>query len=280
LVLNDSTGVVEVINNLNRWRSEIDKASPLLLQSFDFSTLYTKIELVDLKAHMRVLISKVFNRMLKLHCFKFLMVQKTTLDFRFLWLKNKAEINLFENLRSFKVAEASDLISWLDFLLDNLFLCFGQGVYRQCIGIQDSFGSGIYPKTSCELNCMSKGFSCNFLDLTLRQSPQGLSCDIFDKRSQPEYAGIEMIRMPQVHSNISMTAKLGVINSQFYRFLRLCSCKKFFVFQIVSLIVFLKAKGYPLKVLLKRTRGLVLKENFLFEISAFGIFRMILLRVM
>jgi hypothetical protein len=55
---------------------------------------------------------------------------------------------------------------------------------------------------------------------------------------------------------------------------------QFFVFQMVSLIVFLKAKGYPLKVLLKRTRGLVLKEKFLFGISAFGIFRMILLRVM
>ncbi len=74
--------------------------------------------------------------------------------------------------------------------------------------------------------------------LSVSQSPQGLSCDIFDKRSQPEYAGIEMIRMPHVHSNISMTVKLGVINSQFYRFLRLCSCKKFFVFQMVSLIVF------------------------------------------
>ncbi len=130
------------------------------------------------------------------------------------------------------------------------------------------------------LNCTSKGFSCNFLDLTVRQSPQGLSCDIFDKCSQPEYAGIEMIRMPHVHSNISMTAKLGVINSQFYRFLRLCSCKRFFVFQMVSLIVFLKAKGYPLKVFLKRTRGLVLKEKFLFGISTFGIFRMILLWVM
>jgi hypothetical protein len=57
---------------------------------------------------------------------------------------------------------------------------------------------------------MSKGFSCNFLDLTVRQSPQGLSCDIFVKRSQPEYAGIEMIRMPHVHSNISMTVKLGL----------------------------------------------------------------------
>jgi hypothetical protein len=145
--------------------------------------------------------------------------------------------------------------------------------------IQDSFGGGIYPKTSCELNCTSKGFSCNFLDLTVSQSPQGLSCDIFDKRSQPEYAGIDMIRMPHVHSNISMTAKLGVINSQFYRFLRLCSCKKFFVFQMVNLITFLKAKGYPFKVLLKRTRGLVLNEKFLFGISAFGIFRMILLRV-
>jgi hypothetical protein len=53
------------------------------LQSFDFSTLYTKIDLVDLKARMRVLINKVFNRMLKLHRFKFLMVHKTALNFRF-----------------------------------------------------------------------------------------------------------------------------------------------------------------------------------------------------
>jgi hypothetical protein len=88
-----------------------------------------------------------------------------------------------------------------------------------------------------------------------------------------------MIRMPHVHSNISMTAKLGVINSQIYRFLRLCGCK-FFVSQMVSFIVFLKAKGYPLKVLLKRTRVLLLKEKFLFGISAFGIFRMILFQAL
>jgi hypothetical protein len=73
--------------------------------------------------------------MFKLHCFKFLLVQKTDLNFIFLWLENKADINLFENLHSFKVAEASDLISWLDFLLDNLFICFGHCAYRQCIGI-------------------------------------------------------------------------------------------------------------------------------------------------
>jgi len=157
------------------------------------------------------------------------------------------------------------LISWLDFLLDNLFFCFGEGVYRQCISIlmgtncviylanfyvftyefdlikrllksdtchvvlhslslvcrfvddlfvpdfpdfenfmyfnQDSFGGDIYPKPSCKLNCTSKGFSYNFLDLTVNQSLQGLSCDIFYKRSQLEYACIDKIKMPPVHSN-------------------------------------------------------------------------------
>ncbi len=67
--------MVEVINNLNCSRSEIDNVSPILLQFFYFSTLYTNIDLVDLKARMRVLINKMFNRMLKLHRFKFLMVQ-------------------------------------------------------------------------------------------------------------------------------------------------------------------------------------------------------------
>jgi len=99
---------------------------------------------VDLKACRRVLINKMFNRMLKLHCFKFLLVQKTSLNFRCLWLKNKTEVNLFESLRSLKVAEALDLTSWLDFLLDNLFLCFGEGVYRQCIGIPTSTNCEVY----------------------------------------------------------------------------------------------------------------------------------------
>ncbi len=60
----------------------------------------------------------------------------------------------------------------------------------------------------------------------MKQS-QGISCDIFDKRSQLEYAGVEIICMPYVHSNISIIAKLGVINSLIYRSLMLCTCKVF-----------------------------------------------------
>jgi len=57
------------------------------------------------------------------------------------------------------------------------------------------------------------------------QSPQGLFCDIFGKRSQLEYVGIKMIGMPHVHFNILMTTELGVVNSRFYKFSRLYSCK-------------------------------------------------------
>jgi hypothetical protein len=71
-----------------------------------------------------------------------------------------------------------------------------------------------------------------------------------------------MIHMPHVHSNISITAKLGVINSQFYRFLMLCSCEEFFVSQTVSRMVLLKNKGYALKILVKRLFSKEKKNSF------------------
>jgi len=46
-ILNDSTGVVDLS------KLKVDKASLLLLQSFDFSTLYTKIDLMDRKARIK-----------------------------------------------------------------------------------------------------------------------------------------------------------------------------------------------------------------------------------
>ncbi len=143
-ILNESTRIVDIIKQLNISRSEVDKASTLLLQSFDFSILYTKIDLMDLKALMKVLINKVFHAMLKFNHFKFLLVQRTVLNCRFLWLKNKQEINFFGNLCSFKVVEASNLISRLDLLLDNLFLCLGHCTYRQCIGIPMGTNCAIY----------------------------------------------------------------------------------------------------------------------------------------
>jgi hypothetical protein len=53
-------------------------------------------------------------------------------------------MNLFENLHSFKVVEASDLISCLVFLLYNLFLFLTHCPYRQCIGISMGTNCVVY----------------------------------------------------------------------------------------------------------------------------------------
>ncbi len=62
------------------------------------------------------------------------------------------------------------------------------------------------------------------------------------------------------------------IGCQLYR---LCSCKEFFVSQMFSLLVLLKNKGYPLRILLKKIRGLLNKGKIHFGISAFGVSQMI-----
>lgn len=68
--------------------------------------------------------------------------------------------------------------------------------------------------------------------------------------------GIEIIRMPYVESNISGTAKFGAVNSQFCKFLRLCSSKGLFVSQFLDfLLVLLRDKSYPNKNLLTPQEG-------------------------
>jgi hypothetical protein len=57
----------------------------------------------------------VFGHMLKSRSFKFLLVQRTALTFRFLWLENKQMISFFVFLHSFKVVEVSHLIFSLMF---------------------------------------------------------------------------------------------------------------------------------------------------------------------
>ncbi len=88
--------------------------------------------------------------------------------------------------------------------------------------------------------------------------------------------------MPLLHSRL-LVHSMSTISGK-YAFmvdlLRLCSCKEFFVSEMASLIVLLQNKGITLKILLKRTRGLLSKEKFLFGISTFGVFRMILYKVL
>jgi hypothetical protein len=74
-----------------------------------------RFNLANLKACMKVWSYKVFGHMLKSRSFKFLLVQRTALTFRFLWLENKQMISFFVFLHSFKVVEVSHLIFSLMF---------------------------------------------------------------------------------------------------------------------------------------------------------------------
>jgi hypothetical protein len=73
-----TTGIVDKIPY--SFRNKSCKASPLLLQLFDFSTLYTKIDLTDLKARVKVMINIVFNQIFELHHFKFLVGLKNSFE--------------------------------------------------------------------------------------------------------------------------------------------------------------------------------------------------------
>jgi energy-converting hydrogenase A subunit M len=99
----------------------------------------------------------------------------------------------------------------------------------------------------------------------MRQSPQGISYDIFGKCFELECTSVDMIHTPHVHSSISITAKLGCIDNQFYKFLRLCVSKDFLVSQMVSLIVFLKNKGYLLNFCLRGIESWSIKKKSFLE---------------
>ncbi len=104
-----------------------------------------------------------------------------------------------------------------------------------------------------------------------------LSCDIVEKRSQLEYASVELIWMPPVRSNISRTTELWVINNQFHRFLSLCGCNGHPHDQSCC---FLKAKGHPFEGLLKfNLRVCSRKKNLRLEFSHRAFFGSTLLRV-
>jgi hypothetical protein len=79
-------------------------------------------------------------------------------------------------------------------------------------------------------------------------------------------------------SQLLLSWELSTVN--FTGFWGFVVVKSFFISQMVSLIVLLNNKGCPLKILLKWTRGLLNKEEFLFRISAIGVFRVILYKVL
>ena len=64
-----------------------------------------------------------------------MLVEKSSLHFDFICLKNK-NVDVDNRKKRFtKVVDKDDLWSWLDFLLNNLYISIGDSLFKQTIGI-------------------------------------------------------------------------------------------------------------------------------------------------
>ena len=71
----------------------------------------------------------------KKYKFKALLVEKSALHFDFYWLESKYQRLNKQKKRYTRVVDQDDLLCWLDFLLDNLFIIVGDSLFKQTIGI-------------------------------------------------------------------------------------------------------------------------------------------------
>ena len=120
-VCSDSKVVPNMINHLNRSIPLDQRHQPVLLQSFDFSNMYTNINLEDLKSRLNALFKQVFEKNNN-----FLLINKV--GSKSCWSRvNK------DDTSSCKCLDLERLTNWLNFLVDNIYMKFGS--VRQRIGI-------------------------------------------------------------------------------------------------------------------------------------------------
>ena len=117
---------------------------------------------------------------------------------------------------------------------------------------------GIYPRGSLQLEETGYGTSVDYMDITLRRDYSvGIATDVYDKRCEPGFRQIRMIRFPHIDSAISDSAKYNILTSQFIHFTRLCSTKDSFVHSITNLLAALSLKNYNKPRLLSILRKLL-----------------------
>eukprot|EP00123_Amoebidium_parasiticum_P019058 comp24335_c0_seq5/m.46115 comp24335_c0_seq5/g.46115 ORF comp24335_c0_seq5/g.46115 comp24335_c0_seq5/m.46115 type:complete len:939 (-) comp24335_c0_seq5:29-2845(-) len=132
-ILTDSTALTHTINALNRTTRQHENTP---VSVFDFSTLYTKIDLHDLKARLTTLIDAIFVKKCtdarKPHMF----IKKTgsTLS----WVDrvdDDSQDDSFEPKEHSLHLSKAQLVDFLCFLVDNIYVVFGDTLYKQDIGI-------------------------------------------------------------------------------------------------------------------------------------------------
>ena len=96
------------------------------LETYDFSTLYTSLPHTEIKSKFRVLFRTIFNREGK----------------QFINVNQRKAFFSNSHTNSYKSLTELQLFQILEFILDNIFVKFGNDMYKQIIGIPIGLDSG------------------------------------------------------------------------------------------------------------------------------------------
>ena len=112
---------------------------------------------------------------------------------------------------------------------------------------------GIYPR-SLLVSVADVGTSIDYMDVTILPvtgHSQRVTTILYDKREHKPLASLFIVKYPHISSNISDSAKYGIITSQFHRYRRIIMLRDNFTFRMADLINTMRCKGYDTNRMLK-----------------------------
>ena len=115
-----------IIDNSLTFLDDISNIKTDHLETYDFSTLYTSLPHAEIKQKLRNLFKKIYDREGK----EFINANH-----------RKAYFSSIKN-KNFHPFTQRNLVQTLDFILDNIFVKFGDSIYKQVIGIPIGLDAG------------------------------------------------------------------------------------------------------------------------------------------
>ena len=118
--------------------------------------------------------------------------------------------------------------------------------------------TGIYPRTLL-VSSADSGTSINYMDITIQPEQNSLSrltTVLYDKREHAPLKGKFIVKFPHASSQISATAKYGIITSQFHRLRRIILSGGNFTFRMGGIIHYMTTKGHDAGRMLGQVKGM------------------------
>ena len=132
-------------------------------------------------------------------------------------------------------------------------------LYRE-EGEGDDFG--LYPKEFLSLELAAFGQRVPYMDVAIcAKQNGGRYTAIHDKRLDPKYDRVAVIRYPAIDSFLAGQAKYGIVWSQMHRFQRICSRASDFAYNVGLVLHRMESKGYDSRAYLGKARSFVRRRG-------------------